>query len=385
MNSNSVPKNKLSHRLTLYFYLCSETAFSLVRAVAVYLDNHFRKAFNYSCILRLLASNLSDCFVVHHDTFRGGKYKTISHKDPKNPEGKIVRWRGTYLMTCSDDNLAISCMFLCAALRVLRAQRIKPVETHCLIWCKQARMNALYQKFRSMSERRTYGKDKVFHRFDRMIHITETPLKAILGDSACLKEFRLFMLDTFGITPSPPVNTVRRITFIHRGNYDNHIKTRKIANEERLLDEVRRNFPAIEINLASMEKLPLEKQLQIANETDLLVGMHGAGLTHIFFLPENAGLLELFPFHFRLRHTFYTFYAIAAARGLSYERWIQYFPWRDSKSPGFSELIHNQNTGQPETKEQILDYGKDCSTVPPSAIIKRLTAIIRRIEHAGAK
>lgn len=42
-------------------------------------------------------------------------------------------------------------------------------------------------------------------------------------------------------------------------------------------------------------ELPLEQQLRVVQETDILVGLHGAGLAHLVFLPEHAVVVEMFP------------------------------------------------------------------------------------------
>lgn len=35
------------------------------------------------------------------------------------------------------------------------------------------------------------------------------------------------------------------------------------------------------------------EQLSVIQETDILIGMHGAGLTHLLFLPDWAAVFEL--------------------------------------------------------------------------------------------
>ena len=40
--------------------------------------------------------------------------------------------------------------------------------------------------------------------------------------------------------------------------------------------------------------VPFPSQLTMTHNTDILVGMHGAGLTHLLFLPDWAEVFELF-------------------------------------------------------------------------------------------
>jgi protein O-GlcNAc transferase len=39
--------------------------------------------------------------------------------------------------------------------------------------------------------------------------------------------------------------------------------------------------------------MPFKKQLEITRNSDIFIGMHGAGLTHFMFLPEWAVGFEL--------------------------------------------------------------------------------------------
>uniref|UniRef100_K1PUM1 Beta-(1,2)-xylosyltransferase n=1 Tax=Magallana gigas TaxID=29159 RepID=K1PUM1_MAGGI len=53
--------------------------------------------------------------------------------------------------------------------------------------------------------------------------------------------------------------------------------------------------------------------------TDILVGMHGAGLTLALFLPKHAGLIELYPKYWSVDNVH--FKAIARWRNLQYTQW----------------------------------------------------------------
>lgn len=95
---------------------------------------------------------------------------------------------------------------------------------------------------------------------------------------------------------------------------------RKIANERELEDHLRRRNPRMRIDTVQFDRLPFGSQLRKAAGSDVIVGMHGAGLTHALFTPPGSALIELMPgykmaanWHFR---------AIARWRGLVYENWI---------------------------------------------------------------
>ncbi len=97
---------------------------------------------------------------------------------------------------------------------------------------------------------------------------------------------------------------------------------RNVANEEEVAEAIRQALPQARVVLQRMEELDFQAQVDLASRTSLLVGAHGAGLTHALFLPRHGALLELFPgylqafrFHFR---------NICRWRALPYASWINW-------------------------------------------------------------
>lgn len=60
-----------------------------------------------------------------------------------------------------------------------------------------------------------------------------------------------------------------------------------------MLDAVRAGVPEVRVAKYDFAVLPFLRQLEIVADTDILVGNHGAGLTHGFFLPARSILFEL--------------------------------------------------------------------------------------------
>ena len=56
-------------------------------------------------------------------------------------------------------------------------------------------------------------------------------------------------------------------------------------------------------------KVPFDKQLKIIRTTDILIGIHGAGLTHMLFLPGD--------FTFHEKHFFFKFHKKNFLSGIS--------------------------------------------------------------------
>ncbi|KAJ8314289.1 hypothetical protein KUTeg_008850 [Tegillarca granosa] len=68
-----------------------------------------------------------------------------------------------------------------------------------------------------------------------------------------------------------------------------------------------------------MDQQDIRDQVQWLSQTDILVGMHGAGMSGIMSLPSHAGVLELFPSYYSPFN--YHFQAMAKWRKLHYLRW----------------------------------------------------------------
>ena len=159
-----------------------------------------------------------------------------------------------------------------------------------------------------------------------------------------IEEFRDIFLSRFNITQYHRlVCDQPRILFLWRRNYVSHPRnplgkvSRKISNEAELLHYVSSNMPAASVNGIQIDKLNMQQQLQHIVDTDVLVGMHGAGLSHAIFLPHWAAVVELVPHYWSAESN--QFKMIAAWRNLTYERWVNNDPR--------TELAHLSTRVQP--------------------------------------
>lgn len=80
-----------------------------------------------------------------------------------------------------------------------------------------------------------------------------------------------------------------RITFLSRGT-----QYRKVLNEKELIDRISssKNYAVKRVNFG--KQISFKDQLKITRNTDIFIGIHGAGLTHLLFLPKWATLFELY-------------------------------------------------------------------------------------------
>ncbi|RWS31744.1 EGF domain-specific O-linked N-acetylglucosamine transferase-like protein [Leptotrombidium deliense] len=107
-----------------------------------------------------------------------------------------------------------------------------------------------------------------------------------------------------------------RITFITRDT-----QYRRVLNEEQLINALRRKSKQLRVRKVNYNhQMPFEEQLQITQNSDILIGMHGAGLTHCLFQPDWASLFEL-----------YNCDDANCYKDLARLRGLQYITWSDKR------------------------------------------------------
>lgn len=101
---------------------------------------------------------------------------------------------------------------------------------------------------------------------------------------------------------------------------------RAMANEDAVIERAKEKFgPHVLIDKVDFDNHTIEDQIRIARTTDILLGAHGAGLTHILWLPSHAVVLEVLPMGFN-----YPFYErVALLRGLRHYYWQPSEPERN--------------------------------------------------------
>jgi glycoprotein 2-beta-D-xylosyltransferase len=141
-----------------------------------------------------------------------------------------------------------------------------------------------------------------------------------------IESFRRFFLGKHNVPSKKTLNCKKlSILFIWRRDYVAHprnpkgIVSRKVKNEEELENLVHKLYPNHSISSIQTDKMSMHDQLSAIVNTDILIGMHGAGLTLALFLPEHAGLVEIYPKYWSSDNAH--FRAIARWRNLQYRRW----------------------------------------------------------------
>lgn len=116
-----------------------------------------------------------------------------------------------------------------------------------------------------------------------------TPLIAGCENSALFHAFSEFMLHRLRIPEQPRKSTKLRVTFLSR-----QTKYRRIINEDELVEALD-HHPDYDVKKVTYSReISFKEQLAITRNTDILIGIHGAGLTHLLFLPNWASLFEIY-------------------------------------------------------------------------------------------
>ena len=114
-----------------------------------------------------------------------------------------------------------------------------------------------------------------------------------------------FFYDNF-VREVQPIKRRRRI-YIARGDA---ARNRRVKNEGELINMLR-NYG---FDILYLTKIPIMDQIKIFNEAELIVAVHGGGLSNLVFCQAGTTLLEIFPDQY-VRHYFHE---ICLKRGLAY-------------------------------------------------------------------
>jgi len=139
--------------------------------------------------------------------------------------------------------------------------------------------------------KRVCFKEAVFSFNPRMIRglYYNMPLVPSCVNSGLFKAFSEHTLHRLSIAQDHHSEEEFRITLLTRST-----KYRKILNQDELVGAMK-NVPMFKVKVVDYTwQMPFLEQLKITHNSDIFIGMHGAGLTHALFLPDWAVLFELY-------------------------------------------------------------------------------------------
>ncbi|PGH17823.1 hypothetical protein AJ80_04646 [Polytolypa hystricis UAMH7299] len=106
-----------------------------------------------------------------------------------------------------------------------------------------------------------------------------------------LRTFSQRVLDFYNITKPTRTDDNKRVkvTFIDR------TESRRLTDSTAYLAAVSAAFPYVDVQSIDFAAIPFKEQVSIIRNTDVLVGVHGGGLTHGMFLPAGSAMVEILP------------------------------------------------------------------------------------------
>ena len=121
-----------------------------------------------------------------------------------------------------------------------------------------------------------------------------------------LLEFRSYILKQFRVQDNyqSPCGRDRKfnVLFPWRHDYVAHprnptgVVSRKISNEENILDAIRRNLSSnVTVQGVQLDSMSIQEQLHLVAHADIMIGMHGAAFSYTIFLPLKAAVVEIYP------------------------------------------------------------------------------------------
>lgn len=174
-------------------------------------------------------------------------------------------------------------------------------DVHVLIWESFTYHSAFGEAWKAFTDHPIWDlktfrgetvcfKNVVFPLLPRMIFglYYNTPIIHGCENSGLFRAFSQHILHRLEIPLHKRKNKKLRITLLSRDT-----KYRRILNEDRLIDSLKENDEYIVKRVVYNKDISFKKQLEITRNSDMLIGIHGAGLTHLLFLPDWAAVFEL--------------------------------------------------------------------------------------------
>lgn len=157
-------------------------------------------------------------------------------------------------------------------------------------------------------------RDVVFSLLARMRYglYYNTPLVPDCYGSGLFHKFSSHILEKLKISQNGPLLKKIRITLLSRST-----KHRRILNENEIFSALRivgeYDVQRVDFDHRTMK---FSDQLNVTHNTDILIGMHGSGLTHLLFLPYWGAVFEVYNCDDK-----YCYSDLARLKGVKYFTW----------------------------------------------------------------
>jgi len=178
--------------------------------------------------------------------------------------------------------------------------------------------------------------DAVFSLLPRMRYGLYYNMPLIPGcqGSSLFRAFSQHVLYRLNVTQQPPSDRRKvRVTLLSRNS-----KYRRILNEQQLVDALK-SVADYDVRVVDYnhQHYPFVQQLESTHNSDIFIGMHGAGLTHLMFLPDHAVCFEL-----------YNCGDVNCYKDLARLRGVRYMTWQDKDKLTPEDEGHHPTLGAHE-------------------------------------
>lgn len=134
--------------------------------------------------------------------------------------------------------------------------------------------------------------------------------------SGLVRTFARRVLQKYGVLYPQGGNSISKVVKI---TLISGTGPRGIRETDHLLKAVHRAFPNVIARAVEFAAIPMSEQLKMVQSTDVLVGAHGAGLSHIMFMREGEGaVVEIQPVGLSTAHHQARYRNLAAMLGREY-------------------------------------------------------------------
>jgi EGF domain-specific O-GlcNAc transferase len=141
--------------------------------------------------------------------------------------------------------------------------------------------------------KRVCFRDATFSLLARMRygHFYNMPIVSGCHATTLYRSFSEYVLHRLKIKQNGPLKDKLRVTMLARAT-----AFRNVLNQDAVVKAIRSKLgKAIELNLVTYNQdTPFTEQLKQTYNSDIFMGMHGAGLTHLLFLPNWGTVFEIY-------------------------------------------------------------------------------------------
>ncbi|MBN3294032.1 EOGT transferase, partial [Polypterus senegalus] len=167
---------------------------------------------------------------------------------------------------------------------------------------------------KSFDSKRVCFKEVTFSLLPRMRYglFYNTPLISDCYNSGMFRAFSQHVLHRLRIQQEKPKENKIRVTLLSRST-----EYRRILNQQELINAMKTlTFLEVQEVDYKYKEIGFLEQLNITHNSDIFIGMHGAGLTHLLFLPDWAVIFELYNCKDES-----CYFDLARLRGVRYVTW----------------------------------------------------------------